>query len=232
MDKNSSAFEQFLITQSVQVPLLGFLTNLILAGVLAWLLSLVYIRYGNSISNRKIFANNIVLLAVTTMVIITIVKSSLALSLGLVGALSIVRFRTAIKEPEELAYLFMAITIGLGLGADQVALVFVAFISIIVFIVIRGTRKSAIASNTSLFLTITLDDTSDTEIVISKLIGMLSEYSVGLKLKRYDSSKNFIEAVFQITLKDIANMEGLTDSLYKMDSNARLNIIDEEGIVV
>jgi hypothetical protein len=50
--------------------------------------------------------------------IITIVKSSLALSLGLVGALSIVRFRTPVKEPEELAYLFMAIAIGLGMGAD------------------------------------------------------------------------------------------------------------------
>ena len=53
------------------------------------------------------------------MVMITIVKSSLALSLGLVGALSIVRFRTAIKEPEELSYAFLSIAIGLGLGADQ-----------------------------------------------------------------------------------------------------------------
>ena len=56
---------------------------------------------------------------VATVVVISIVKSSLALSLGLVGALSIVRFRSAIKEPEELAYLFLSIGIGLGLGAGQ-----------------------------------------------------------------------------------------------------------------
>ena len=49
----------------------------------------------------------------TTMLIISIVKSSLALSLGLVGALSIIRFRAAIKEPEELAYLFLAIGISI-----------------------------------------------------------------------------------------------------------------------
>ena len=48
-----------------------------------------------------------------------IVKSSLAFSLGLVGALSIVRFRAAIKEPEELVYLFLVIATGLGLGANQ-----------------------------------------------------------------------------------------------------------------
>ena len=51
--------------------------------------------------------------------IISIVKSSLALSLGLVGALSIVRFRAAIKEPEELVYLFFVISIGLSNGANQ-----------------------------------------------------------------------------------------------------------------
>jgi hypothetical protein len=59
------------------------------------------------------------MITMTTMLIITIVKASLALSLGLVGALSIVRFRAAIKEPEELAYLFLAIAIGLDFGAGQ-----------------------------------------------------------------------------------------------------------------
>lgn len=53
------------------------------------------------------------------MLVITVVKSSLALSLGLVGALSIIRFRSAIKEPEELTYLFLAISLGLGFGANQ-----------------------------------------------------------------------------------------------------------------
>ena len=50
------------------------------------------------------------------MLVITVVKSSLALSLGLVGALSIVRFRTPIKEPEDLVYIFISIGIGIGIG--------------------------------------------------------------------------------------------------------------------
>ena len=52
------------------------------------------------------------------MLIIFVVKSSLALSLGLVGALSIVRFRSAIKEPEELTFLFLNIALGIGFGAN------------------------------------------------------------------------------------------------------------------
>ena len=63
---------------------------------------MVYAKYGNSLSNRKKLMQTFVLISVTVMLVISIVKSSLALSLGLVGALSIVRFRAAIKEPEEL----------------------------------------------------------------------------------------------------------------------------------
>lgn len=59
------------------------------------------------------------LIAVTTMMVISVVKSSLVLSLGLVGALSIVCFRTAIKDPEELAFIFLTIALGLGFGANQ-----------------------------------------------------------------------------------------------------------------
>ena len=107
-------FQQFLATQSAQIPLWGFALNLFLAAALSFILGRIYIKYGTSLSNRRMFADNFVLVATTTMLIITIVKSSLALSLGLVGALSIVRFRAAIKEPEELAYLFLTISIGLG----------------------------------------------------------------------------------------------------------------------
>ena len=112
-------FQEFLTTQSIEVPVFTFVVNLLLTALLCFILSRIYIRYGSSLSNRRMFARNFVLIGMTTMVIITIVKSSLALSLGLVGALSIVRFRAAIKEPEELSYLFLTIAIGLGLGADQ-----------------------------------------------------------------------------------------------------------------
>ncbi|TFG45539.1 MAG: DUF4956 domain-containing protein, partial [Candidatus Brocadiia bacterium] len=85
------SFENFLATTSVQIPLFSFLANLLLTALLAAVLGRVYIRFGHSLSNRRLFARNFILLAMTVMLIITIVKSSLALSLGLVGALSIVR---------------------------------------------------------------------------------------------------------------------------------------------
>ena len=94
------------------------LQNLILGGVLALLVRALYQRCNRSIAARDSFSSLFPLLTITTIIVIFVVKSSLALSLGLVGALSIVRFRAAIKDPEELVYLFLCIAIGLALGAD------------------------------------------------------------------------------------------------------------------
>lgn len=92
---------------------------LILGGILALYVRLLYRNFSSSPSDTDSITRVFPLLTLVTTCVIAVVKSSLALSLGLVGALSIVRFRAAIKEPEELAYLFLCIAIGLALGAEQ-----------------------------------------------------------------------------------------------------------------
>jgi len=143
LGKLETTLQDFLVNQPAQISLSYLVVSLILAAILAWILGKLYIKYGTSISNRKKFASNFLLLIVTTTLIINVVKSSLALSLGLVGALSIVRFRAAIKEPEELAFLFLAIAIGLGLGANQIAVTLIAFavISGFIWLDIFSTKK-------------------------------------------------------------------------------------------
>ena len=110
----------FFLNENIQINLQGFVINLILTLILCFILRYIYIKFSTTLSNKYEFSKNFVILGLTTCIVITIVKSSLALSLGLVGALSIVRFRAAIKEPEELIYLFLVIAIGLGNGAGQI----------------------------------------------------------------------------------------------------------------
>jgi uncharacterized membrane protein YhiD involved in acid resistance len=119
------------ITEPAPLSLAALLLNLLLGTILAIGLSWHYSRFGRTKSNRAELAQVFPLIVLTTILVISVVKSSLALSLGLVGALSIVRFRTPIKEPEELSYLFMAIAIGLGLGADQRLPTIVAYVLIL-----------------------------------------------------------------------------------------------------
>ena len=111
------------LSTNAEVALGEWLINLAILMVLITAIRWIYIKRSNTVSNRILFANTFYAFALAIFLIITSIKVSLALSLGLVGALSIVRFRSAIKEPEELTYLFFAISMGLGLGADQAIIV-------------------------------------------------------------------------------------------------------------
>lgn len=126
----------FFLEQNIVLDLESFIINLISAALLSFFVQIFYLKFSSTLSNKFDFSKNFVVLGITTTIVITIVKSSLALSLGLVGALSIVRFRAAIKEPEELVYLFLIIAIGLGCGAGQVKIVFVGIIFSLLIILI------------------------------------------------------------------------------------------------
>ena len=213
---------------SAPVEVTDVFINLILAALLGWLLSVVYVRCGSSLSNRRMFASNFVLLAMTTMLIITVVKSSLALSLGLVGALSIVRFRAAIKEPEELAYLFLTIAIGLGLGADQRWITLVALAVIVTVIMLRRLfRDEQAARDFCLVVT----STGSHKIELPEVVRVLQEHSRALDLKRYDEGPDTLEASFLVEFADLEALERSKSELRSRDPQLGISFLDNKGIL-
>ena len=128
--------------------------NVILGGLIAIFIRWLYRAFGSTLSNREAFSGLFPLLTITVILVISVVKSSLALSLGLVGALSIVRFRAAIKEPEELVYLFFCIAIGVALGANMRLVTLVGTVGFAIFVLLRRLR-GARRGYENLLLTVT-----------------------------------------------------------------------------
>lgn len=219
-------FQQFLATQSVQVPVLGFTLNLFLAAFLAFILGRIYIRYGTSLSNRRMFAKNFILLTMTTMLIISIVKSSLALSLGLVGALSIVRFRSAIKEPEELNYLFLSIALGLGFGADQRIVTLVAFMVICGIIMLRKFYHKS-DGHQNLYLTIT--SKLPRKVSLDQIIATIKKYCSAVDMKRFDETQEMLEASFLIEFDSFEQLQTAKSELQKLDEAVKITFLDNKG---
>ncbi len=91
--------------------------SLVTAVVSALLIIYIYKRNYTGVSFTKAFALSLILLAMVTSLVIRTINSNLALSLGMVGALSIVRFRTAVKDPVDTIFMFWAITVGIMSGA-------------------------------------------------------------------------------------------------------------------
>ena len=209
---------------NIDVSTFQFFINLLLCAIFSHILSFIYQKYGDSLSNRVIFSRNFIPLALTTSIIITVVKSSLALSLGLVGALSIIRFRSAIKEPEELSYLFMSIALGLGFGANQVFITSVGFLVIIVFIIFRKIKSKNNIDNQNLHLVISYNNTK--EIDSASVIEIVQKHSLNVNLSRYEQNEDFTEISLAIELNNYNDFNVIKDNLSKMDKSIHLTFLD------
>jgi Domain of unknown function (DUF4956) len=115
-----------------------FTASLLLGGLMSLGVRELYRRYGSSVANRAEFGNLFPIFTLSTIVLISVVRTSLALSLGLLGALSIVRFRAAIKTPEQIVYLLLCVLIGLALGAEQPLLAVTSALVVSAYIVGRS----------------------------------------------------------------------------------------------
>jgi uncharacterized membrane protein YhiD involved in acid resistance len=211
----------------LRVDLQEFGIDLVLAGALAWVLAWTYAHCGTSLSNRRSFARNFILLAMTTCLIITVVKANIALSLGLVGALSIVRFRSAIKEPEELAYLFIAIAIGLGLGANarDVTLLAMALILGVLWIKRFFVRAQA---NQNLFLTVSCDRSE--RVSLEQIVDTLRRSCAGVNLRRFDESAERLEACFLVDFDDFAKLSQGKEDLQKLSPALTISFLENKGL--
>jgi uncharacterized membrane protein YhiD involved in acid resistance len=176
------------------------------------------------------FAHNFILIGMTTMLIISIVKASLALSLGLVGALSIVRFRAAIKEPEELSYLFLTIGIGLGLGANQRLITITSFLIIIGIIVGRRyfQRKDGEGFNN---LVLAVSSHNPNRAGLEEIVEILKKNCVSLAMKRMDEKKDILEVSFMVEFKDFDQFIQSKKELQALNEAIDITYLDNKGIL-
>lgn len=161
------------------------------AGLIGLYTRLLYRRFARSVANRDRFSAVFVPLTITVVIVIACIKSSLALSLGLVGALSIVRFRAAIKEPEELIYLFFCIAMGLALGAAQLLIAAVGVFVFTVFVVIAH-RQATRRAQHHLLLTVSGRE----EAILGQEAGieaLLAQHVEGYEVQRLECDGGFAQ---------------------------------------
>ena len=209
------------------LSLTALVINLGIGVFLSLLLRWHFKYFGSTLSNRDEFSQVCPFILLTTILIISVVKSSLALSLGLVGALSIVRFRTPIKEPEELAYLFIAIAMGLGLGADQRIPTLVAGpLILIVMAVFKWSRKESKQKN--LYLSLDWrENPGKTENFLTQFNRVIEKHVLISDLRRMDIREGGLEATYFIDVENPDNLSKLVEDLQKTFSGIGVTFIDQ-----
>jgi hypothetical protein len=202
------SLQSSLLPAASQVELIQSLIGLGVCLAMSFLLRAFYLRRSLSLTGKHHIGSIIPLLSAVVFLVIVVVKTSLALSLGMVGALSIVRFRTPVKEPEELVYLFLAIALGIGYGSGHLLLTTAttSIILIVAYMFLSSTKRGPGEYN--LLLNWTSDSNSFDDIMT-----ILEDYFESAKLVRMEDGGRDISAVLLIEPAGDFSFGKLTGSL-------------------
>jgi len=194
--------------------------NLITTTVLALYLYFIYRRSFSGVIYSQSFNITLVMVCIITAIVMMTIGSNMALSLGLVGSLSIIRFRTAIKEPRDIAFLFWAIAIGLAAGTGEYLIAITGSIIISLLLLLFN---RVIYNNYSYLLVL-----KGSEIELDSVSNILKEYKIPNKFRLKTTRNTFEEATYEITLKSIST-DKLIKSFYSIEGVEEVHIVSYNG---
>jgi len=188
-----------------------FLLGLTLSIIYSLLLRRIYISFSTSVSNKAIIANIFPLFSISIFLIVITIKSSIVLSLGLVGALSIIRFRTAIKEPEQIVYFLIltGISIASAAGAYSFPILVIGFIYIYNKLNSNSRKKNVYSVNDQ--LVITADKIENT--VILELIKVINNSNVDVNIQSIKKRDEQTIIVLKLSDFDLTSLSTVEDFL-------------------
>lgn len=210
MDK-TDVLEKLFPNGESQIGLLPTVTNFVICLAMAFVVREFYVRRSFSLTGKHHIGSILPILSAIVFMVIIVIKSSLALSLGLVGALSIVRFRTPIKEPEELVYLFLAIALGLGYGSGNTLLT-TLFTLIILLVIFFWLSNNKIGQTMEYNMVITW---KSPDIWFDDLLGDVKKKVSSLKVVRLDYGDRTNTAVLLVEPNPKERLDDLFDMLKK-----------------
>lgn len=197
-------------------------SNIIVAGIIGFLIFISYmISHRGTIYSKK-FNVSLVVLTVLTSMVMTVIGNNVALSLGMVGALSIVRFRTAIKDSRDTVYIFWTIIVGICCGVGDFIVAGIGSTVVFILLLLFG----AIKNNNRMLIIIRGSRTKEAAIqaVVFKFFGAKAV----LRVK--NSTDTSIEFIYEITAKLLAQAErknniGICDEIYNIGNIEYVNTV-------
>ena len=211
---------KYLIENNVGISVTQILISMCITVLLSMFIYWVYKKTYSGVMYSKNFNITIMLISTVTSMVMMIIGSNLALSLGMVGALSIIRFRSAIKDPKDIGFLFWGIAVGLstGTGIYIVGIIGSIFIAFLLFIFDRGIY------NDNCYLLIVKGN----DINFDKIESIIKEHTSKFNLKMKNSTDIFTEATYEIKLKRNEDNEILRE-LKTIENIININIVSYNG---
>lgn len=195
------------------------LIGLAITTVLALYIFFIYRLVTRKTFYAQTFNLSLIAMAVITAAIILTIQSNIVLSLGMVGALSIIRFRTAIKDPLDLVFLYWAISIGIicGAGLSVIAVILTLLMSLVVL----GMQKYPLKKLSMILVVNSTNIDSDVDIIAT-----VDKYSQGYKVKSKNLTPSILDMIIEIKVDSESR---LVHEVLKIDGVTSASILSHDG---
>ncbi len=202
-----------LSTSTGALSLTDVFINFLAACIISILLYVSYkISHSGPVYSRR-FNVSLVMLVMITTLIMNVIGNNIALSLGMVGALSIVRFRTAIKDPRDTAYIFWAIAVGVCCGVSDYLIAGIGSVMIFLFLIFFGFVKD----NERIMVVVKMN--SKASEVVESNMNSLFEGNAVLRLSNTSVEDDTAEAIYEISDQQLKKAEQVNGSCVKILSS-------------
>lgn len=203
------------------------LLNLAMASIMGLVIFLSYLyTHAGTVYSRK-FNVSLVMLTVLTATVMTVIGNNLALSLGMVGALSIVRFRTAIKDSRDTAYIFWTIIAGICCGAGDYLVAAIGSAIVFVLLLVLG----RVRNDDRMLLIIRAARSAESE--VESVVYLYHAAFANLKVK--NTTPESVELIYELSRKAMrragSQKEPITDRLYQIDRVEYVNLVAQSDEV-
>jgi len=223
-------FEEFQNIEMFPITVYTVIGNLVVSFLCGITISLVYRFVYKGPSYSVTFVNSLVILSMITSVVILVIGNNLATAFGLVGAMSIIRFRTAVRDVQDIVFIFFALSIGMATGVGLYSVAITGTLLISLAIIILSLSNFGIAKKREFLLQITYYSSPENDLVVERVIQKHSRKLKLVNLKNVGSD-NVIEAFYHVSLKqEKKNTQLMTDL---SDSKVVLNVnlyFDEDDV--
>jgi len=205
------------------------LTNMALAFILGLIVSAVYRYTHKGLSYSQSFTLTIVFVAAIVAIVMMVIGSSLARAFALVGALSIIRFRTVVKDTKDTAYVFLALAVGMASGTSNyfLALASTAFMSVAAIILHKLNYGSLYKSE--FILRFAFEQKHDS----SNYLAVIKEYSKRSNLLHMEPSADdeYLNLTYDIIIKDDKTAEDLSMAIGRTEGTSEITLIASKSDV-
>lgn len=200
----------------------NILFSLIVAIIIGVVISQAYKLTHRGVNFETSFMTSLVMLAPIVALVMFFIQGNLVLSLGLVGSLSIIRFRTPIKDTRDMVYLFWVIAVGLGAGTYHWGMVTISSLIILTLIIILHFLKYGRSQNNDYILVISGESKLHRESIRS----ILHQYTAEAKMRSQSIDQDMWEIVYELNLSNTKDpIDGLIEALRNIESVTNISLL-------